>query len=361
MGKYDKDRHQKELAIKFCLASGSVPFLEVVVNSVSDLSDSVEVLTDLDVVGISQIGDGSLRRTLFDCKTGAKMSAINRAFWASGVSHYTGCNDSIVILKNRPVHNHRISALSMNVDLHDETSFADYGRSYDPNFPGNEWYQSSIDRWELVASAFESNAWSSSLLDVTRNIVPLTVTPWAVFRRIIAELKAVRGEFDPEKPKHLAIYMDLLSSTLVLWSVIGRDIRRFYQPTMQKADFERVFRYYIWGGREAYGIRQKMRELGPAGEVEATVELPRWSTLVQFAGLVISAPQFLFGSALAAREFSIRSLSGTDIGFDANLQVLLKTNNRANQFISGLSGYLIQAAGLPSDLGRKVESILFGK
>ena len=51
MGKYDKDRYYKELAVRYCLARGAVPFLEVVVRNVSDLSDSVAVLTDIDVLG----------------------------------------------------------------------------------------------------------------------------------------------------------------------------------------------------------------------------------------------------------------------------------------------------------------------
>jgi hypothetical protein len=75
MGKYDKDRFQKELSIRYCLARRLLPFLEVTVQSATDLSDTVEVITDLDVLGIEAIGDGTLRRTLFDCKNTNKMSA----------------------------------------------------------------------------------------------------------------------------------------------------------------------------------------------------------------------------------------------------------------------------------------------
>ena len=85
MGKYDKDRFQKELAVRYCLASGMVPFLEVITPSVSDLSDTLEVLTDLDVVGVEAVSDGAQRYVFFDCKVSVKISAINRAFWAAGV------------------------------------------------------------------------------------------------------------------------------------------------------------------------------------------------------------------------------------------------------------------------------------
>jgi hypothetical protein len=127
MGKYDKDRFLKELAVRYCLARRLVPFLEVVVHSTSDLSDSVEVLTDLDVLGVEAVGDGGLRRTIFDCKTTTKMSSVNRAFWAAGVKDYTGADEAYVILQSKAVHNHRISVLTLNVDLHDEQSFRDPG------------------------------------------------------------------------------------------------------------------------------------------------------------------------------------------------------------------------------------------
>jgi hypothetical protein len=140
MGKYDKDRFQKELAVRYCIARDMVPFLEVLVRSVSDLSDTSEVLTDLDVVGIEAVGDGGLRRTIFDCKSSGKMSAVNRAFWAAGVKAYTDCDDVQVILKTRAVNNHRLSALTMDVDLHDEESFKALGKSIDAAFPADHCY-----------------------------------------------------------------------------------------------------------------------------------------------------------------------------------------------------------------------------
>jgi hypothetical protein len=149
MGKYDKDRFLKELAIRYCLARGAVPFLEVVVRSIADLSDSVENLTDLDVLGVETIGDGGLRRTILDCKTTNKMSSINRAFWAAGVKQYTGCDEAYVILNGRAVHNHCISALAINVDLHDEQSFKNLGRTLDEAFPADDCYQAAIVRWSF--------------------------------------------------------------------------------------------------------------------------------------------------------------------------------------------------------------------
>jgi hypothetical protein len=249
-----------------------------------------EVLTDLDVVGIEATVDGGLRRTIFDCKTSNKMSSINRAFWAAGVKEYTRCNEAYVILKGKAVHNHRISALAMNVDLHDEQSFTDLGITLDQAFPADNCYQASLSRWNSVYDSYTKNGWSEPLFKLARNVVPLTQTPSSTFRKILAELRTIRGYVDPAKDQHLAVFLDVLSSSFVLWAAMGRDIRRFYEPSMDKSAFQAVLRYYMWGGKEAYDIRQQMRERA-AAESGAAVELPAWDSLLAFAGLIISAPQ----------------------------------------------------------------------
>ena len=357
MGKYDKDRFQKELAIRYCLATGMVPFLEVITSSVSDLSDTVEVLTDLDVVGVKAVDGGAQRYVFFDCKTSAKMSAINRAFWAAGVKTYAGYDQAYVILKSRPVTNHRLSALAINVDLHDETSFRELGRTSDEAFPANSHYQSSIERWEALYSAYEKNVWTRSTFELARNQVPLSPAPWTTFRRIIAELRDTRGQYDPGKPEHLAIFLDILASMMVLWASLGRDIRRFYEPSMDRQSFEKVLRYYIWGGKDAYHIRQQLRQRAKANANEVA-DLPAWSTLVDYAGLTVSAPRHVLACAHIFKEFALRSVTDDVPGFDEDLSQRFADDNRLRQFTLGMNGYLVEAGGVPKDLGKAVEALL---
>jgi hypothetical protein len=360
MGKLDKDRFQKELAIKYCLVRGLVPFPEVVVPSAADVSDCVEVLTDLDVLGIEFVSDGELRRTLFDCKTTNKMSSINRAFWAAGVMEYTSCHHSYVILKNKAVHNHRMSALLMGVDLHTDESFKDLGKSVDVAFPSDSAYQASIDRWVKVQERYDCNAWSKELFNLNRNVVPLTASPNGVFRRYLAELRQVRGMFDPGKPAHICVFLDSLASLMVLWASLARDARRFYEPTMAKAEFEKALRYYLWGGKESYQMRQQMREKAAADNPAlGAVELPSWEKLVAFVGIVLSAPQSIFQCAFFCRELAFRLAAGSLPELDAELAKFSGANSRIRQFSVGLVDYLIAACGLPRDLGKAVQAEVF--
>ncbi len=354
MGKYDKDRHQKELAIRYCLAQGLSPCLEVVIASASDLSDTSEDLTDLDVVGLDFIADGGFRRLVFDCKTTNKMSPVNRAFWAAGILAYTGCDEAFVILKNKAVYNHRLSALSIGVDLHDEASFEDLGNAREIGFNGDFNYQSSIARWNTVFDAYNKNIWSEPLFIAGRNAAPLSVQPWRVFRKMVAELKSARGQLDPAKDDHVAIYLDVMAAIFILWSSIGRDIRRFYDPKMSKTQFEKVLLYYIWGGKESYQIRAELRQkTDPSGTIQ---DFPSWEKLVSFAGLVIAGPHELFGCVNICREMSIRVLSGKMAEQEKRLSQKLSVNKRARQFIMSASEYMIAACGLPKDLSMRIQN-----
>jgi len=357
MGKFDKDRYLKELAMQFCLARGMLPFLEVVVSSTSELTEKPEVLTDLDVLGIEFVSDSNVRRTLFDCKSG-KMSPINRAFWASGVASFTGCDEAMVLLKTPAVFNHRISALRMQVDLHDEKSFRDLSLTYDAGFDIQNMYQSSIDRWNALADAYTRNVWSVGLNSLTNNIAPLSNAPWHAFRRFVAELRDLRGQFDPAKREHIALFLNALASVFLLWASIGRDVRRFYEPTMDKRKFEILLRYYIWGGKEAYELRRQMREkLDKDAPESKAFDLRAWDKLVAFAGLVMHAPQEIFRCAIISRELAIREVNTPDANLDICLNAMINSNKRVRQFSLSMAEYLIAASGIPREMNTAIESL----
>jgi hypothetical protein len=141
-----------------------------------------------------------------------------------------------------------------------------------------------------------------------------------------------------------------------LWTALGRDIRRFYDPSMDKAAFEKVLRYYLWGGKETYQIRQQLHDK-VSQESPSPVELPKWNEIVSFASLVVGAPQNIFECALVCRELAIRCATKTDVQFDKMLTGRFKSNSRIRQFGLSLSDTLVAAGGLPSDMSRRVQEI----
>ncbi len=363
MGKYDKDRRQKELAIRYCLAQGMVPCLEVVVPSISELSDNPEVITDIDALGLEFVADGELRRIAFDCKSSTKLSAIGRTFWASGLMQYTGCDGAFVILGKPAVYNHRISALSINVDLHDQKSFEDLGRSKMLDFDKPHHYQSRIENWEKVLDAYAKYAWSKSAFELARNTTPISRTPEKTFRKLVVELKKARGHFDPRKDEHMAIFFDLMAAMFILWTSMGRDFRRIYSPDMKRQQFEHALRLYVWGGKEAFEIRQALREravqLNSGAEMPAEIqEFPAWDQLQHFVGLVVGAPQAVFECVNLCRDLSIRCVVTKGVDEEKNLASGVRGSNRATQFILAMGVYLASACQFPSDTKERVKEIL---
>lgn len=358
MGKLDKDRHQKELAVRYCLAVGLIPFVEVLVHNTADLTEATEVLTDIDALGIGVSGDGALHRTAFDCKTTNKMSAINRALWARGLCDYLHMDSAFVILKRPASKNHRLTALTLQIDLHDEDSFIDLSRSYDPSFPTVTHYQSEIENWDRVEAAYRKWLWSEPLYHLNRTAVPTALRPASAFRKVIAELRSIRGNFDPDKAEHLAILFDTMSSCFLMWSVMARDIRRFYDPTMDKGEFEQTLRFYMWDGREAYHIRQRLAERGARVPAGHAVDLPSWNSLVQMAGLIIGSPQSVFECAAICKELSLRSVADRSEPLEDALKKRISSNNRVRQFTGSLAKYLVDASGMPTDMVKSVSAAI---
>lgn len=353
MNKGDKDRYLKQVAIRGCLAAGHVPCPEVVIYSPSDLTKTPEALTDLDVVGLEPLDDGGMRRTLFDCKSG-KMSAINRALWANGLLSFTGIESAVILLKNRPPENHRLAALKMSVDLHSEDTLTDLISLSSPDFNKDTYYQSSADRWQIQQGAYESWPWSRSLFECSRHLAPISREPSKIFRRLISEIRAIRGELDPTKPDHRAIFFDSVTTMLILWSSIAKEVRRIYRSDAKPEEFIELLRYYLWGGQEAFSIRQ---EIAKKFESE-NADLPEWPRLQKFVSHALSEPRHLLTASLAARELSIREVADHDVSIEANLSLMFSREPRISQFIISASDYLVSASRIPIDFQKMTTSTI---
>jgi hypothetical protein len=233
------------------------------------------------------------------------------------------------------------------------------GRVYSEAFPEDDCYQASIDRWNAVYEQYQACPWSKDLFDLARNIIPLTQSPSLIFRRILAELKSSRGEFDPEKKAHQVIFFDVLASAFILWAQLGRDIRRFSDSSMRRNDFDQILKYYLWGGKDSYLIKQQIKEKIFKEGGGSNEEFPAWPTLLSFAGLVALAPQSILECSSVCREISLRLASSPNENFDKKLVETLTRNNRVRQLAGALGDYLVMAGKLPNDLSAKARSILY--
>jgi hypothetical protein len=358
MSATDKDLHQKTAAIQFCVSLGIVPFYEVNVSNVKDLSDKPEVLTDIDVVGLSQ-NHHRITRTLFDCKT-TKASPINRAFWAAGVAKYAEADDCYVILKRSAPEAHRISAKSLCVHLFDEAQFKHHALALSPRPPAGGDYMVDMRRWHALHEVFRSNPPFERLGEYLRHVVPLETDAPKIVRGIIANMRQARGEFDPAKPGHIAVFCYCVVGFAIAMATVARDIFDAFDPKQPKDVFQRFLRDYIWGGREAYQLRKKLREVMAlkTDQPIAEFELHGWDDFVELVRALLDAPEAVFLCALPITGLTLRILGADSQAQDGTVREQLSRSNRQRQFSFRLSSYLIAASGLPKEFDEVFKALL---
>lgn len=356
MAATDKDLLQKRKAIQFCVASGLVPYYEVNVTNVKDLTDKPELLTDVDVLGLA-FESGRVKRTIFDCKT-TKTSPINRAFWAAGLKQYVDADHAYVILKRSAPEAHKISARTLGVYLFDNALFDARADILSSSYKSEDDYLFSMERWHALHEWLRSNSIVNKLGDYLRHVVPLDPDAPKLVRGILANLRHVRGELDPAKNEHMAVYMYAVFSLAMAMSTVARDLFDIFDPKQSKEAFQSFLRDYIWGGREAYQLRKKLREVLASRneQISAEFELHAWEEFVELVRSLLDSPESVFLCCTPLLSCSLRFLNTPEAKLDATLKRQFSLNNRQRQFAFRLSNYLITACELPRDFDDRLKT-----
>ncbi len=126
---------------------------------------------------------------------------------------------------------------------------------------------------------------------------------------------------------------------------------------MDKASFEKVLRYYIWGGRDEFKIRGKIAMLAK----QKTIDIPAWEMFVNYAGLSISTPKSLLSCSHVFKELAIRTVTASVPEFDKVLQEKFVFDTRLRQLLLGMNRYLVAAGNLPKDIGLRVDDLLLSE
>lgn len=357
MGKFDKDLHQKESAIRFCLITGHLPFLEVNVENKKELSDTTTIITDIDALGICMDPSGGKRRVMFDCKTLGKTSPINRAFWASGIMQYTYCNEAFVILRKRASEAHRFSAKHINVHLFDEKQFTNYSESYSLDFGRDYSYATNIDNWIAHEKIYAKGSKFEKFGQFLNSETPLETDVARGLKRLLAGLKKGKGEFNPNKAAHLAIFSHTVMTFSFLMAQIVHDLKTIIDFDATKEEFEKVLRYYIWGGREAFTKNQQMMRLFSQSNSLFSKDEPAldaWDAFIELSRKLLDSPSDVFKSCFAMREMSIRNVAKKDGTKDLYLAETIRKSKRTRQFLMGQAKYLVKAVRLPAEFEKKL-------
>lgn len=356
-----KDRDQKEMAAKFCAAQGIVPFLEVVVRSSAALEDAPIDVTDVDVMGVQYGRRGVERRIIFDCKTG-KMSAVNRALWASGLKTYVRASEAFLILRKDAPSSHRLVANELGIHIHSEANFKKFAVSTSPYFAYDSTYLADMNSWDAAALLTNKYPGLTDLAQVANTAAATEENGAKGVRSALGTFIKSAPELDPRKPEHLFIYANFLSAFAGFLTISAVEVKHVFQFDMEKDEFEKTLRYYIWGGKDSYVMRLNFRAtMERAGAVGANVEieLPQWDKFIGMFRAFLDAPDALSELPFLAKELAFRAIApGPRLEVDARLRSLFSTNNRARQFLFLLNSYLVAVGQLPREFKDTYESLV---
>lgn len=357
----DKDTIQKEKAIRYCISNGLLPYLEVIVDNVREVTDVRTVITDLDVLGIEVLRRGTLKKILFDCKTVGKMSAINRAFWASGVMSYVGCDESYVILTKKSSEAHRLTARALGVNLFQESDFDSYAESSSIDYLNSLSYSFNIENWHNFYRIFEKHIAFKDAGVYLNTKIPTENDSAKALRVLLSISTSIKGELDPEKLDHMSIYFSIIMSFILVMTPISSQLSDIITKDMTKSEYETILKYYIMGGRDKYlqllSLKKALAKVSPEDSDDIGF-FPEWDEFVTVSRTFINSPSEMRNALIPCRELSLRCVSEIDKEKDNQLCEKIKRSNRTRQFIIASSNYCYKACGLPTDFHNKVKSML---
>lgn len=338
------------MAIRFCLVAEMIPFLEVNVQNYRELSDTNTIITDVDVLGFSIDTTGTSRRIVFDCKT-LKTSPINRAFWANGLLSFTGCHESFVILRKRASEAHRLSAKRINVHLFDESQFNNYAESTSIDYKLDYCYSSNINSWLMLLEASNGNIHLQQFIKFIAHEIPLENDFPKALRRFLAALKKVRGELNPDKVNHLAIFYYSVSIFMYLLCKIVHDLRNVVDYDADGPSFSKTLTYYVWGGKDSFLLKKKISKTAAANNSSinpSELSLGEWSKFMELVRSFMDAPSQIMPSISPIREIAFSKVIPKERHKDEYISKQIR-NKRARQFITLSTKYLVSANKLPAD------------
>lgn len=353
-----KDRAQKATALRLCISKRWLPQLEVEVEPAKRLDKSKLLLTDLDVLAVGPNPIGGHVRLVFDCKSGLRESAIGRAFWLHGVMTRVAAAHGFIVLNDKVAiaQDHRISASDLAVSLIHEAEFADLAQGMGGTIASSDAVTESVDAWDQFFAVPANYPKLLEYCRFSRSGYWMIKDHGEQCRKAVARLRLVRGELDPAKPDHLAIFGDALCLFLLALSELANRLFLVLLRPTSREEFSSSLLALIYGGYENLEVAQRIRRLTAGAESETALSIfPEIAQFEQLVREILQAPQQVLPASLLARELSLAFLTRTAT---TSLQRQLATEAPyAPKFLFMAGEYLQKAIRLPPEFSSQYSDV----
>lgn len=346
-----KDRAQKSLALKLCISKRWLPQLEIEIEAETRVSKSKHMLTDIDVLAVVPGAIAGNSRLIFDCKSGARESAIGRAFWLYGVMKKSSTEHGFIVLseKVKITHDHRISASEFGVSLIHEDELEGLAQCMGGTTRIDSSQAADIDTWDKFLGISGKYPALKEYLEFSRARFWMIADAGERCRKTVAKLRSVKAELDPSKSEHLAVFGDALCLFLLTLSEMASRLYLVLVRPSSKEEFSASLLALLYGGYENLEAAQKIRRMtaGDDRSVDSISIFPEMEKFEQLIRELLQAPRQAHLASLLAREMSFSALSGAGV---TKLQEELTTEAPyATKFILLASEYLSVATRVPAE------------
>jgi hypothetical protein len=350
-----KDRAQKAHALRLCVSKGWLPQLEVEVEPTTRIDRSRNLLTDIDVLAVSNSALAQHERFLFDCKSGAKESGIGRAFWLRGVMTRVGAKYGFVVLpeKARILHDHRISAADMSISILHDSELTSFGASIGGDVNENGSLTGTLEAWEAYLSISQKYPQFAEYASFARSGFWMLKDAGERCRRIVSRLRAIRAELDPSKREHLAMFGDAVCLFLIAVSELAAKALLVLLSPASKEEFSLTVLAILYGGQDNVDAAHKLRRIASATpEGEEISIFPELSRFEQLVRELMQAPLDGLPAALLVREVAFSDLQTGQPSNDFQASIV-RSARYSPKFLLLAAEYLQRAARLPPEFSTK--------
>jgi hypothetical protein len=356
-----KDRDQKSKALKYAISKGWFPQLEVDVHPLKALGKRVALLTDLDVLASAPDDFEGFRLIVFDCKTTADQSAINRALWLRGVLDRMRAAQGVCILRKNAIElDHKLVATKLGIILLAEDEFDLYATTTSKRYGNELGHVSNIDLWDKLFGLKNKYISLASAVDFSRSTYWMIDDAAEACRKTLATIHEIRAELDPAKDEHMALVFDLGSLFSRALAILCSYIFNTYLHPKQQGDLEGAVRVLLYGGREAYEHRNQLyrmlKQCKGSEVADSDLTLPEWARFIQLVRQVLDAPIEVARTPSILREVGFKYLASSNDSTYA--KELCAQSPQAGRFAVLSINYLFKAAKLPPEFLEKGESML---
>ena len=358
-----KDRDQKAKALRYCVAKRWFPQLEIDVHPVRHVGKKVALVTDLDVLAFIPDEFRGFRAVVFDCKTGANESAVNRSMWLRGILDLMHAEIGVCILKKSAIESdHKLASAELDIVLLAEDEFNIYANATCSQFDSPVGASGDIDVWDALFAIPSKYPKLGPSINFLRSEFWMQKDIAGACRRVISNLHEVRAELDPAKEEHQCIACDMAALFAHSLAKICSHLFKAYLHPKSQVELDEAVKMLVYGGRASYEHRNSLYKLlkKPEGVNGAIKELslPEWQRFIKLIRQLLDAPLEVARVPLILREVGFNHLrSTTDPSFAS---ALCRESPQAARFAVLIVGYLFRAGRLPDEFRISVETEIVG-